>query len=455
MARDPDVIIVGAGMAGLAAARELGRAGLSVCMLEARDRIGGRVFTFHDPACEVPIELGAEFIHGRAREIWDPLEKASVKITEVNGDYWCVSDRKLSSCDFFEEVDSILDKMDDSVADESFSDFLSRRFGDPKSKRQAEMQRHAVSYVSGFNAADPGLVGVHWLVQGMRAEEKIQGDRAFRASRGYSALLDVFRQQICGSAVDLRTETVVEAANWRAGHVKVTGHNSRGSFLLEAPKMLVTLPLSLLKAPPSGHSGGIQFTPPLPEQKLAALDKLEMGKVIRLVLRFRERFWDKARPSPRSKKNLGNMAFLFSQSEWFPTWWTTMPEKNPVITAWAPFRSAERLSGKSETFVTERALQSLSDLLGPSLQELQDLLERAYLHDWQSDPFSMGAYSYGKVGADGAQQAIASPLENTLFFAGEATDTAGHNGTVHAAISTGYRAANEILHAIEAINVAV
>src|SRR5579864_2954284 len=98
MAREPDVIIIGAGMAGLAAARELGRAGLAISILEARERIGGRVFTLHDPACNVPIELGAEFIHGRAREIWDPLEKAGVNVTEVEGDYWCISDGRLSTC---------------------------------------------------------------------------------------------------------------------------------------------------------------------------------------------------------------------------------------------------------------------------------------------------------------------------------------------------------------------
>ena len=190
MARDPDVIIIGAGMAGLAAARELGRAGLAVCILEARDRVGGRVFTVHDAACAVPIRSTSS-VPGApgAREIWDPLEKAKIKVTEVDGDSWCISEGRLSSCDFFEEVDSILDKMDDSVPDESFSAFLRRRFGEPKTKVQREAQRHATSYVSGFNAADPTLVGVHWLVQGMRAEEKIQGDRAFRAHDGYAALL--------------------------------------------------------------------------------------------------------------------------------------------------------------------------------------------------------------------------------------------------------------------------
>jgi monoamine oxidase len=452
MARDPDVIIIGAGMAGLAAARELGRAGLSVCILEARDRVGGRVFTVHDPACAVPIELGAEFIHGRAREIWDPLEKAKTKITEVAGDSWCISENRLSSCDFFEEVDSILDKMDDSVPDESFSAFLHRRFGEHRTKAQSEAQRHATSYVSGFNAADPALVGVHWLVQGMRAEEKIQGDRAFRAQSGYTALLSIFKDQIATFGVDLRTQTIVESVNWRERNVKVTAHNYRGALMLEASKLLITVPLSVLKAS-AGQTGTIRFTPQLPLQKLEALDKLEMGKVIRLVLRFRERFWESIKPSAGSRKNLSDMSFLFSQSEWFPTWWTTMPEKSPVITAWAPFRSAERLSGQSEQFVTERALQTLSDLLGPGVRELQQLLEHSYLHDWQTDPFSLGAYSYGKVGSDGAQQAIAAPLENTVFFAGEATDTAGHNGTVHAAIASGYRAAKEIQQSVELVNV--
>jgi monoamine oxidase len=452
MARDPDVIIIGAGMAGLAAARELGRAGLSVCILEARDRVGGRVFTVRDPSCPVPIELGAEFIHGRAREIWDPLEKAKIKVSEVDGHSWCISENRLSSCDFFEEVDSILDKMDDSLPDESFSTFLHRCFGEPKTKAQKEAQRHAISYVSGFNAADPALVGVHWLVQGMRAEEKIQGDRAFRAQDGYTALLSLFRDQVSTFGADVRTETIVESVNWRDRKVRVTAHSHRGSLMLEASKVLVTVPLSVLKANP-GQSGAIQFTPQLPAEKLEALEKLEMGKVIRVVLRFRERFWESIKPSARSRKNLSGMSFLFSQSEWFPTWWTTMPEKSPIITAWAPFRSAERLSGQSKEFVTERALQTLSDLLGPGVRELQALLEHSYLHDWQGDPFSLGAYSYGKVGADGAQQAIAAPLANTVFFAGEATDTTGHNGTVHAAIASGYRAAKEILQSVERVNV--
>jgi monoamine oxidase len=116
-----------------------------------------------------------------------------------------------------------------------------------------------------------------------------------------------------------------------------------------------------------------------------------------------------------------------------------------VITGWAPFRSAEKLSGKDQEAVIQQALQSLSRQLQVDLKNLESWLESAYFHDWQTDPFSRGAYSYAKVGADGAQQALAAPVENTLFFAGEATDTTGNNGTVHGAIASGQRAAREII----------
>lgn len=142
------------------------------------------------------------------------------------------------------------------------------------------------------------------------------------------------------------------------------------------------------------------------------------------------------------------MSFLFSHDEWFPTWWTALPAELPIITGWAPFRCAEKLSGRSRDYVVQRSLKTLSSLLHVKPHQLESLLDAAYFHDWQSDPFSRGAYSYGKVGSDGAQEALASPLQGTLFFAGEATDTSGHNGTVHGAIASGQRAAREILHSV-------
>ncbi|HEX6803319.1 MAG TPA: FAD-dependent oxidoreductase [Terriglobales bacterium] len=444
--QDKRVVIIGAGISGLAAAAKLGAAGVPVLLLEARDRIGGRIFTRNEPGCEAPIELGAEFIHGIPPEIWQPLQDSGKQIVEVQGQSWCVSDRQLEPCKFFSQIDSILDKMDDSGPDESFLHFLNRRFpnpqGDPK---REEARKRALSYVSGFNAADPDRVGVHWLVQGMRAEEQIEGHRAFRIKNGYDALLEIFRGRLQRHQVEIKTNCLVESIHWKAGSAEVAFRQQNTSSKLTTSHLLVTIPLSLLKARPP-QPGAIAFTPPLPPDKTQALEKLEMGEVIRIVLRFRQRFWEHISVRANGgEKTLAEMSFLFSDNQWLPTWWTTMPVKAPLITGWAPFRSAEKLSNRESPFLVDRSLQTLSELLGVKFEELQNWLEGAYVHDWQADPFSCGAYSYGKVGCHGAQAALAAPMQHTLFFAGEATDTSGSNGTVHGAIASGYRAADQVV----------
>jgi monoamine oxidase len=446
MSKAPDIIVIGAGASGLTAAAELGCAGLSVLVLEARDRIGGRMFTQLDPNCEIPIELGAEFIHGLPDEIWKPLQKHSVRVTEVVGDQWCRRRGGLSDCDFFSQVEGILERMKLRSTDKSFQSFLDRCC---RGSSSSKAKKDALAYVTGFNAADPNLVGVNWLVQEMKADEKIQGNRAFRSHHGYQALITIFCSELSQAGVHIQTETVVDSITWKRGHVETTVHGSRGRVNLVSSRILVTLPLALLQAsvrnPDQNEIGIVRFTPSLPRQKLDALSKLEMGKVMRVTFRFREHFWDNIAGSTKDHKTLSKMSFLFSDDEWFPTWWTAMPERSPVITGWAPFHCAERLSGKSHDFVVERGLRTLSKLLKIQVRHLEQLLEAAYFHDWQNDPFSRGAYSYGGVGADGAHKSLGIPVENTLFFAGEATDVSGHNGTVHGAIASGHRAAREIL----------
>ena len=442
MENSPEVIVVGAGIAGLAASARLAAKGLSVLVLEARERVGGRMLTQRDPSFGAVVEFGAEFIHGFAPEIFEPLQKINAKITEVEGDSWCVNG-KLGPCNFFADVDKILKNMKGEEPDKSFLDFLEQTCRHPTNPRQEKAKKRALAYVSGFNAADPALIGVHWLVREMGAEEAIDGQRAFRSQGGYKDLLDAFQLQIPKSDVEIRTRTVVESISWRMGRASVTARGPEGVLQYQCKRLLITLPLAVLQAPPDSI-GAVHFDPALPGNKRSAIRRLEMGKVIRLVLMFRQRFWDKLRPTNESK-TLRDMSFLFSDDEWFPTWWTAMPAEVPMITGWAPFLSAERLSGKSTSVVVARGLETLGRLLSVRVEELESLVQAAYFHDWQSDPFSRGAYTYGKTHADGAQEALSAPLENTLFFAGEATDTGGHNGTVHGAIASGYRAVDEIL----------
>jgi monoamine oxidase len=282
----------------------------------------------------------------------------------------------------------------------------------------------------------------------MRAEEQIEGERAFRAANGYQDLLDIFCADLARAGVQIKTELAVNSIRWSQGRAEIEAHQGSESRKFETERVLVTIPLGVMKAA-AEDEGAVRFDPVLPRTKSDALTKLEMGKIIRVTLRFKNRFWD-AIPTPgKDRKTLSDMGFLFSDDERLPTWWTTMPRKLPIIIGWAPFRCAERLSGKSESFVVDRCLQTLGRLLNIRIEQITSLLDAAYFHDWQNDPFSRGAYSYGAVGSDGAQEALACPLENTLFFAGEATDTTGHNGTVHGAIASGRRAATEILHGLQ------
>ncbi len=452
MSNDLDAVVIGAGAAGLIAAAALGRAGLAVKMLEARDRIGGRIFTLHDSKCSAPVELGAEFIHGRPPEIWELLKQRKIRTTEVNGDHWCVRNGQLSTCDFFSDVEKILRKMDGRKRDQSFRDFLNKCCTSSNdSPRLREAKEWATGYVSGFNAADPALVGVHWLLKGMRAEEKIEGDRIFRAQHGYANLLQILEQQLNDLNIAVQKSTPVERIRWRAGNVEIKTRGQTGMETVSAKRVLITIPLGVLQAgiQTTGYDqgGAVRFDPDLPVPKQKAINNVMMGKVIRVTLRFHQRFWEDLPKVRVNAKTMRGMSFLFSHDDWFPTWWTMSPESLPFLIGWAPFRCAERLSGQSKSFIVEQALNALHRLMGVSVRELETLFEEAFCHDWQNDPFSRGAYSYGRVGGDGAEQALARPIKNTLFFAGEATDFAGLNGTVHAAMASGKRAANEMIKA--------
>ena len=431
------MIVIGAGVAGLAAAAELAEAGISITVLEARNRVGGRIHTISGPR-NFAIEMGAEFIHGRPSEILKTLRDGNVSVTEVAGQNWCIEDDRLIPCDFFDEVDEILQTMTDDRPDESFATFLESRCPGASAKAK----ERALGYISGFNAADPTLVSVHWLVRQMRAEERIEGDRAFRPRGGYVALLRLFEQRLKNASVSIRKNTVVRRVDCGSDQIRIDCLSSGVAVSLHAKRVLVTVPVGVLRAQP-GEIGAIEFSPPLPPDKQKSIADLEMGKVVRLVLSFQERFWDRIHSPSHKEPTLADMGFLFSQDEWFPTWWTAMPDRVPVLTGWAAAHSVERLQADRVPVVT-RSLQRLGVLFSIDPDELDRLLIDAYSHDWNTDPYSRGAYSYVKAHGASAPNALGSPVKDKLFFAGEACDVTGNNGTVHGAIASARRAVAEI-----------
>lgn len=425
-----DVLIVGAGVAGLAAALEMHRSGLSVHVLEARDRIGGRIFSAAAHGPQTPIELGAEFIHGRPPELFSIAQAADLNPIELGGESWCVLGNTLRPCSFFDRVQPIIEGMNIAANDSSFLAYVR----DHVEVADPEDMAWAIAYVRGFHASDPAEISVHSIIHGEQADARIEGDRQFRPGHGYSQLLSWYSAELAGVPIDLNT--VVRRVRWSRGHVEIASERNGIRETHSAPRAVLTIPLGVLQSPP-GSEGAIAFVPDIPWKRAAAA-ALRMGRVMRVTLQFRSRFWT----SPTAGgPDLSKMQFLFSHSDFFPTWWTMHPMEAPLLVGWAPDRCADRLTGRPREDVIERALRSLERLLPAYAVDVRSQFVAGYLHDWQSDPYSRGAYSYVPSGAEWAQKALAEPVADTLYFAGEACDFAGHHSTVHGAIASGIRAA--------------
>jgi monoamine oxidase len=422
---DYDVLVLGAGAAGLAAAMMLDEAGSSVCIVEAQHRLGGRIWTHHEEGSTVPIELGAEFMHGRSPDLLELVRKFQQPYYGVDGDYWCCFEDELKACDFWGKVESILKRMKSDAKDMSFLEFLSEQPADPTARRRA------LAYIEGFEAADPTRISVNALVREHAAMEKIDGDSAFRLTAGFDGLIRGLAQNL---NCPIEMNMPVRSVKWKKGVVEF--HSDRKSF--SGSRAIITLPLGVWQA------GSVVFSPAI-QTKARALSLLAAGPVIRIAIRFHERFWEGIWVNGKS---LGNLSFLFSDHKLFPTWWSSMPVKSTVLVGWSAGPHAGSFISRDKEFVFEQATESLARKLHMNAKELRELVASYHFHDWQTDPFSCGAYSYALVGGSDAFDQLAQPIEKTLFFAGEATNGDGHNGTVHGAIATGYRAAKEVLRSM-------
>ena len=397
-----DVLVIGAGAAGLAAADALARAGRSVLVVEARDRIGGRCLTHRLPGVPVPVELGAEFIHGRPEATLSLLKRANVPAVDSTRTQRIALDGRLQDINIFAQAQRVARRAPKGK-DHSFRAFLARQ-------RLPKLTRTlATMMVQGFDAADPALASAREIV-----EEWSGGGLGVSQPRpqgGYGPLLEFLSREI---TVQLQTE--VREVRWKRGSVELRGTFRGELWSAWAPRAVITVPIGVL--------------PSLVREKRHALAKLESGPVVRVAMAFREAFWEKQHPG---------VAFFHSPNAPFPTFWTPLPMHAPLLTCWAGGPKASRLTGSSEKTLLKHALASVRSVLG-NFEE-----PRAYLmHDWQADPFARGGYSYVKVGGTGAREELAAPLEETLYFAGEATDTE-QSGTVGGALASGQRAAREVL----------
>lgn len=422
--KELDVIIIGAGMAGLTAARTLAEAGIRVTLLEARSRIGGRILTHRSGG--QPIELGAEFIHGRPPELWALIAEAGLDTYERGGSQACFQNGSLQPCDETERAFHLLAGLEDFEGpDMSFTEYASTL--DATEEERASV----ISFVESFNAADASQISVASLGAQQKAEDSIEGDRVFCLRPGYDRLAQYLANRVIDHGGSIFLNTPVQKIHWTPGTAEITAATQTFS----AKQVIVTVPLSILQS-------SSLVLEPRPETIYHAASQLRMGQVVRFTLLFREPFWTTL---PRSAP-LEDLSFLFSLSETPRIWWTTHPHPTALLTGWISGTRSEAVANLTSDELAERACSTLARIFSLKEARVRDLLLGCHYHDWRRDPYSLGAYSYVAAGGLGAPQQLSEPVADTLFFAGEHTDTTGHWGTVHAAMRSGLRAAEQILN---------
>lgn len=433
---DADVLVIGAGAAGLAAARALARRSFRVVILEARDRTGGRAWSASWERPGPLAELGAEFIHGPAPETRSLIHAAGLAIADVGGDGWLCD----KGGDLVPEADDlrwgrrIFEDTPALPADESVAQFLQRYEKSPATCASASLAR---AFVENFDAADPAIASVRGI-----ADELHSGvdDEVARPKDGYRPMFDWLRDACAAAGVQMRESMYVRTIAWQRGSVTAETIGERGKALtFTARAAIVTLPVGVLQ-----HRGetAVTFAPALPGSKREALSKIAMGHAVKVVLRFRTAFWRHIHDG-----RYAGAAFFRCGDKPFPTYWTQLPLKNDLVIAWAGGPKAAVLEALSNAERIELALGGFGDLFGERERARNDF-EQGLTHDWSSDQFAFGAYSYLLVGGGSARAALAAPIDSTLFFAGEATATDGQGGTVNGALHTGERAAGEVAAAL-------
>ena len=349
MQRTLDAIVIGAGAAGLAAARALGMAGRDVLVVEARGRLGGRIHTHRDPAWPAPLELGAEFVHGAAPDTRAIARAAGLLVQELPERHaWARGGRWRPLSDSWARFLRVCARIDTEGADRSFDRFLAGARVPPDTRALARLM------VEGYHAAPAEDVSAHSLAAAPEDAEEA-ANRQYRLPGGYDGVIAWLRDAAPRERVTVRLNTVVTDLHWSPGAVTVacrTPWNARAVHH-RARCAIVTLPAGVLRAEPG--AGGVLFSPALPAKR-RALRGFAEARVHKVVLRFRDAFWEDARFAER-RGDACAPAYFHDPTAAFPTWWTAAPSALPLLTGWAGGPAAARLDARTPE-------QRLADAVG-------------------------------------------------------------------------------------------
>jgi len=403
---DGKVIVIGAGAAGLYAAYILKSKGIDFQILEASAHYGGRlgkITGFSD----FPLDSGAQWLHGKNNILGDLIQKTKTKIVqdESGTKYWFRN--------------SLVDTLPQNV-----NIFEGDGLPDITYKEYAIQKGLGVDYENIIEniAGDQGAAASRISVFGNNEDEKnwSSGDDDYKFSDTYYDLID---SQIAVHVKDkILLNTIVTSIDYAGDIITIT--DSNGSTYT-ANKVIITVPISILKL------NKIRFTPSLPKEKTTAFSRIGMDAGMKVFLKFTDRFYD---------ENIigGDICAAYADERIGKT------GNDNILLAFVMGEQAEYLNSLgSESAITTALLTELDVMYNG---KATSTFVSSHVENWTSHPFIKGAYSYSTVGMGNARIIAAQPVDNKLFFAGEAMNTNGHHQTVFGAAETGYREVNNILN---------
>lgn len=430
---DFDIIIIGAGASGLMAARKLSEAGKKTLVLEARERLGGRINTLTEEGFSSYIEAGAEFVHGKLPLTEAVLKEAEIGTYNMEGETYQVKHGAIVEQDsFIDDFSVLLSKIKELKEDMPFALFLEKHLKEDKYKSLRESAR---MYAEGYDASDIKKVSSFALREEWMSEAS---SMSYRLKGGYGKMISFLANRSIRSGAIIYHSTIVKEIRWQEGNVEVMCSEDK---IFNAKKVIITIPLGVLQLKP-GSPGSITFTPEISDT-YNSLQHLGYGSVIKIFLEFKDPFWE-GRTSFKGKvRKMPELDFVLSDAL-IPTWWTQMQGNRNLLTGWLAGPVAKKFQDESEEALILKSLESLSYIFGTKQPFLLDHLIAKKVVNWATDPFALGAYSYATVESKQALKKLTKPIKNTIYFAGEAFYEGAAMGTVEAALSSALNVVKEI-----------